>query len=492
MPLEFGLRLGLASDMQYDKRIQDLRYNEEANRRAKNDAEAKAKVFADDFNYTNAMNTHDNPLVKQAAQFQIKRIGSFVNNNPDWQTNVQKRAEYQQLLRELKDNPDLNRGLSTDKEFELMNKYMGDPKNAEITNSPEFETVKRQRNNYLQFGNQYANSADQVDSFGGKKAFVFQSPEAKVSTADALIKYAASAEHDEFGYYGTGGYKKTVSETRKLEAAEHAIADSYWGKYLKKDYDSYVSQLVGNEKTNAKTINEFTRERMDPYYKSVEIDKGFAPHAAKPSSPGSNTDMWSTMHAKAMSEPGRMVELSPKAMQDTFGNDFGQINLNGVKSPLNGKPLNLGLIKADATGLVTVTRSPNGQPMANHKVSVKMPVEQFYTLGSEYKNIIDEGGMGQITPGGPRNAANNWDIHDEYQTKFKKFTDPKGRDFVEFEVGQIYDPNNVNFAANYDNAHGIKAREENPYSGIDTDQNEQVVSDDGKWSWNGKEWVSNK
>ena len=180
--LEMGLRLGLAADMQYDKRIADLRYNEEANRRAKNEAEAKAKVFADDFSYTNAMNTHDNPLVKQAAQFQINRIGSFVNNNPDWQTNIQKRGQYQQLLRELKDNPDLNRGLATDKSFTEMNEYAKNPKNAYVTSSDAWNQIKLQKENYLKFGNQDGQAAAEKE---GRKAFAFVAPQ---ELADVNIK----------------------------------------------------------------------------------------------------------------------------------------------------------------------------------------------------------------------------------------------------------------------------------------------------------------
>jgi hypothetical protein len=494
--LEYGLRLGLAADMQYDKRIQDLRYNEEAMRRAKGEQEAKAKMFADDFDYKNAMNTHDNPLVKQAAQFNIKRIGSFINSNPDWETNVQKRAQYQQLLRELKDNPDLNRGLQTDDAFEKMNTYAKDPKNSDLVNSKEdWGRIEQEKTNYLKWGNQDGEEAAKKD---GKKAFQFRAPEEKVDTAKILIEAAKNADYDEIHYFGNQGHKQSISNSRKNDAVEHAIASNYWGRYLKKDYNNYLDQLVGNEKTNAKTINQFVRERMNPYFKADEIDKGFAPESIsnrggkgdKPMSPS----LWEEMHNKALMESIRTkgkpstVELNPEAMQRTFGNKYGEMPLENVKSPF-GEPLNLGMRDASATGLITVGLNPSGKLEGSHKVFIRLPIEDFYSLGGQYQKVIDEGGVGQLTPGGPSNQATNWSIHEKYQGDFKKFTDKTGKDFVEFPVQQKYDPMNPQLAFNYANAHNAKAHEEDPYSGTQTSN---VVSDDGKWIWNGNDWIENK
>ncbi len=259
--LEYGLRLGLSADAQYDKRIADLRYNEEANRRAKNEAEAKAKVFADDFNYTNAMNTHDNPLVKQAAQFQIKRIGSFVNNNPDWQTNVQKRAQYQQLIRELKDNPDLQRGLATDESFKKMNEFAADPKNASLTGSTRWQGIEQQKRNYLEFGNQHGKEAALAE---GKKAFVFtainkiDTQKVVTDTADNLeLRDRQLTKKDYSGAIGAGATIGDVSFDRAYVQADALLKDrdnlleftDEWNNMTegsKKNYDNNITNWVAN------------------------------------------------------------------------------------------------------------------------------------------------------------------------------------------------------------------------------------------------------
>ena len=146
--LEYGMRLGLAADMQYDKRIADLRYNEEADRRAKSEAEAKAKMYADDFETANVMNSFDSPLVKQQAQAEIQKIGSWVNANRGWETSIAKRMEYKTMINNLKNNKQANQGLSSDAQIKRMSEYEADGKNAAIVSSKEYEIVAQQKKNY--------------------------------------------------------------------------------------------------------------------------------------------------------------------------------------------------------------------------------------------------------------------------------------------------------------------------------------------------------
>jgi hypothetical protein len=175
MPLEFGLRAGLAQDFQYDQKINDLRYNEQLNKQAKLMAEKKAALFADDFDYNNAMNQHDNPLVKQFAQSKIKEIGAFVNQNPDWETNIAKRGQYKQLIRELKDNPDLNRGLQSDANYTAFQKDLAEKsKHPELFDAGAYTEVKKQWDNYIKYGNQMGEEAAKSQ---GKTAFVYQQPQ---------------------------------------------------------------------------------------------------------------------------------------------------------------------------------------------------------------------------------------------------------------------------------------------------------------------------
>lgn len=173
--LSFGLRSGLGQDLQYEQQINDARYNEQVNKQAQMMAEKKAALFADDFDYNNAMNQQDNPLVKQFAQGKIKEIGAFVNANPDWETNVGKRAQYKQLVRELKDNPDLNRGLMSDANYQAFQKDLAEKsKNPELFDAGAYTEIKNQWDNYLKYGNQYGEEAFAAE---GKKPFQYSQPQ---------------------------------------------------------------------------------------------------------------------------------------------------------------------------------------------------------------------------------------------------------------------------------------------------------------------------
>lgn len=175
MALTYGLRAGLAQDFGYDQQINNLHYNEQLNRQAKLMAEKKAAMFADDFEYNNAMNQHDNPLVKQFAQAKIKEIGAFVNQNPDWETNVSKRAQYKQLIHDLKDNPDLNRGMLSDANYSQFQKDLAEKsKNPELFDSGAYNEIHNQWKNYVKYGNQYGEEAAKTQ---GRTAFVYQQPQ---------------------------------------------------------------------------------------------------------------------------------------------------------------------------------------------------------------------------------------------------------------------------------------------------------------------------
>jgi hypothetical protein len=171
---EVGLISGLARDLQFDQRIDDLRYRDEAMRRSKAIAESRAKLFSDDLDYQNAVNAHDNPEIKQFAQNQIKKIGSFVRENPDWQTNVDKRMQLNLMKRELKDNPALLRGLASDSAYK---QYLQDrtevAKNPQQHDTQAYQDIDGQWKNYLRYGNQYGEEAAKAQ---GKQAFVYTKP----------------------------------------------------------------------------------------------------------------------------------------------------------------------------------------------------------------------------------------------------------------------------------------------------------------------------
>jgi hypothetical protein len=172
--MEIGLARGLAQDLQYDQRIADLRYQKQEMDRATAINDAKAKMFSDDMDFQNATNSFDNPRIKEYAKNQIAAIGKFVTENPDWTSNVQKRSQLNLMKRELKDNPELQRGMASDEAFKRLNADLAEvAKNPEAHDEEEYNNLLAQRDNYIKYGNQ---DGEEAANKIGTKAFVYTKP----------------------------------------------------------------------------------------------------------------------------------------------------------------------------------------------------------------------------------------------------------------------------------------------------------------------------
>mgnify|MGYP001589060294 CR=1 FL=1 len=452
-----------------------MRYNANLERQARLTAENKAKMFADDLSYTNAMNPHDNAIVKQNSLAKIQEMGSFFRSNPNWETDPSARLQYNNMVRGLKDNPDLNRGLQSDSNFALESKWMTDPKNRDLAGDAEFQRQRAiQRENYRQWGNQLGKEAFEKQ---GKVAYQFQPPEELVDTTERLMKLANQTKYDTTEKYQNGGYKQSISNSRKQLQAQGALSSAD-AKYYKLDYKRYLDSLP--DPRSAKTIVQFTQERMEPGFASEKIDKGFAPQVAKvgDGKGGEMTrNLWLNMHDKMLKDK-IPVDFGADAMQKTFGNSKGELNLNGVKDPF-GNTINLGMRRAVANGLAQAHEGPNNSIYGEYSAVVRLPVDEIEALGKDYAKVVDETGLGQFTPG----VSSTWDINEDFKGfGFKKYTDDKGRAYVEFPVNQKYDPLNPNLSDNYANAHNISPRKEEALS---TEENHPPVMQGGKqYNWN--------
>lgn len=172
--MEIGLAKGIAQDLQYDQRIADLRYQQREMDRATAINEAKAKMFSDDMDFQNATNSFDNPRIKEYAKNQIAAIGKFVTENPDWTSNVQKRSQLNLMKRELKDNPELQRGMASDAALKQYNADLAEvAKNPEFHNKKAYEDLSIQAKNYTLYGNQ---DGEEAAKKFGTKAFVYTKP----------------------------------------------------------------------------------------------------------------------------------------------------------------------------------------------------------------------------------------------------------------------------------------------------------------------------
>lgn len=218
--LEFGIVKGLAQSGQYDQRINDLRYKEQADKRAKSEAEARAKLFAEDMDYNNAMNEFDAPIIKELALNKIREIASFVRENPDYTYNPDKLAVVNSMKKELKSNADLNRGLASDMERK---KFLADygevAKNPNFYDTEAYEDIKNQWENYRMYGNQ--NGKEAAEKFG-KQAFVYQKPRDFIDLAPSLQKMGNQTKN--YDIVKPGGIGEWYSKMNPLEL--ESLADA--------------------------------------------------------------------------------------------------------------------------------------------------------------------------------------------------------------------------------------------------------------------------
>jgi hypothetical protein len=243
--MEFGTTLGLARSFQADQRINDARYHDQDMKRAQNEAESKAKMLADDFDFVNAVNDFDNPRIKEYAKAHIQKTGKWLNENRGWESDVNKRMEYKMMIRELKDNPELNRGLASDTEFTKLSQYKSDPKNTHLVNAPEWQEIEAQRANYLKFGNQFARNEEEAQQLG-QKSFVFTPPEEMFDVREHARKVGSTLGSESYYNANTGsGYKRVPEKFIKdealalLEGPQARHYKNMWGKMTPQEKSFY-------------------------------------------------------------------------------------------------------------------------------------------------------------------------------------------------------------------------------------------------------------
>ena len=434
MPAEFGTRLGLAARL--PDQTQEIHYQAQLQRQAKMAAEQKAKMFAGDFEYNNAMNGHDNPLVKNFATGKLMEIGNYLRSNPGWETNPMQRAKYNQLIHELKDNPDLNRGMLSDANFSAWQKYQSDPKNSEIVNDPEFQTINQQWENYLKFGNQHGEEAARTV---GKRSFMFVPPEEMQDYSSYLRGIAGDTEFDGHEKRYNGGQiinKQLVTDVSRDKAVQLALSGPM-AKWIRKDYE----KRGGDEKYGS--IDKFVRTIMDPFFKGDSYHYDMVPEwMARPSNPSDSqpVDWWAQdasrafeNHREGVTTP---VTASRAGAEELLRDKRGYYNLSGgeIYNPNTGAKISVkGLVTKNATSsgaqIKYVAGTKDSPPKYLISTTVRMPLSQANAMFDNYIDIADY------------QPWNSPSVYSKYKSKdpnkkdmFTITKDDDGNTMVEFDV----------------------------------------------------------
>lgn len=171
---DFGTYQGLAVKSDLGDTINDYRYHDMKMQQNKALATAKAKAFADDTTYQNAANEFDNKRIKEINDAKVREIGKFYKENPDALYNPDKLVILNQMKRELKDNPEVLRGMASDDAFKKLNADLEDmARNPDLYDQEAYQNLLGQKENYLKFGNQLGIDAAKTE---GLKPFVYTPP----------------------------------------------------------------------------------------------------------------------------------------------------------------------------------------------------------------------------------------------------------------------------------------------------------------------------
>jgi hypothetical protein len=216
--MEFGLAQGLAVDLQYDKRIQDARWQEQQYKRAQAENMAELKAFEDDLDYMNASNAFDHKLIKDDADKTIREIGEIVRNNQDWRYNPEVRRQINEKKKYLKSNQNVIRGMASDAEYKKLLADMGEiAKNPAMYDTEAYNNVMNQWKNYEAFGNQNGREAALKEGF---KPFVYQKPAEFIDLPKAALDLGSKYSSNIYSTDGNGGHMQLIDEKTLRPIAE--------------------------------------------------------------------------------------------------------------------------------------------------------------------------------------------------------------------------------------------------------------------------------
>ncbi len=343
---EYGTRRGLAQSFGFDQATADLVRRQEQMRQAKIYTENQAKMLAEDYDYNTAINAWDNTAIREFAQNELKQLGAWERENPDWKYNVEKRIERNNRLKNLKTGKPVMEGLQVDANKKAMEAWMQDPKNAPLLDSPQFKKTKEEYKNYLETG-----STDRV--LANRKLFTFYPPEELIDTWGELNKIAKATQlNGESTSYlrGTKTTKKFVTEPDKLAQANLALSNLNLRRGLEHEYNKYLESSVP-EGQKPLTLERFVYTNMKNLFPNDEyrdthyqVEETKTPRTTGDGSrKADNLGLYTNIVDVATLNPGKPVQANPKGARGIIAGADQSIDIgNGFFKTPDGKyiPMN--------------------------------------------------------------------------------------------------------------------------------------------------------
>lgn len=325
-----GLAQGLAVKVPYDDMVQDMYRNQAYRQNQQQQAEQRAKMFADDTQFTNAMNAYDHDIVSNYARAKITDLGKWTSQNPNWRYDPNLRAQYQNMVNDIKDNYYLRTGLQVDAAIKDFQAFQKDPKNADVLDLPEMVQYRRQLENYLKSGSIDGNTANRL-------LFDFKPPFEGYNTTPDIIKYAQAAKKSgvNMKYLPDGGRSMVqfVSDADKQASVNAYLNDVIDGRKARYEYNHYIANL--GEKDSKPTLQKYWLDKFEPHFKSPDYS---TPHydAAGKNGKGGNTgeggnngiNPYDKLINDARNNPARQIPADNNGVRELLvgANNYANIN----------------------------------------------------------------------------------------------------------------------------------------------------------------------
>jgi len=485
MPLlDFGLSQGLAYRHDWGRAMELELRQEELDRRARNDAENKARLLGEKFKFGAAENDYDKQGLRQHTDNVLNQMGDFIMKNPTFQSNPYAYAMFSRMADSLINNEYVERDMRLQKEKATLEEFIKQHPGNKYLVQDQLDEIE----NYNKAG-----STDLVR--GNKKEYMFRNPLKAYDLEGHWKKYADAAErHGLERNTWSGIDKKFVLEPDKekqvnaaidASSREGMIARMLWEQNpdIQKKYNGNIKEWA------AANMNSIFKEPEYHYYtgqKEIESRSGRR-------GTGTGTELqeglWKQVSLKARQNYNQTVSGTPEAMEKVVRDTDGYIDLSNVElKDSNGNSyasLSLGPMKnARTTGEVIFNKNAKGN---DGRYFTKVIVQG----NSDEMNKIFGGDVVDKATFGLQSIFGEDEVRDKYKELPLKKT-PDGNWMV--EMWKPIEGSSASVEAAYDHAHGLGLGRREPTS--EQEPIEAYQDANGIWHtadnlnvWDGKKWV---
>ena len=491
--LDFGTPLGLSLRVDTQRDIDNIRRDEMLERQRNIDAQTKAKLFADDIQFGNAANPWDHKLLKGFSESKVKEIGSFVTQNPDWNTNPQKLLQLKKLKNDLIDNDIVLRSERIKAHNDSMNKWLQDPKNKELISLPEVLKKRQEYDNYIKTG-----SIDGIT--GNGREFTWQQPEMGVDISSVFSQRAKLINRQGTRDFNQGNKFVTEQFVRRedvMSEAQNMIQDQgLTGIAIRKQYQDLVDNGSVNKETTIEqwAFDQLWNNRLESRRQAMTTGQ----YRSRNGGSGSGNVKPYRMH---------FTDPTIQPTQSTL-KDWVSFDKNGVYTTTQGAKISMQMEDGSEQFVPlksSINRTMKGVPKPFKRINPENPEEVLILteyeipLGNpEYVDIVEELGasFGLLNStewfqflGNNFDEAEDIEINDSKTLKIVDRKDKEGND-TKVLLMNAWTPHLFNSTAEAKHDQGFFTKTQ---VGFDPQfpgqQQAPILSGSGDYLWNGQEWV---